>query len=90
MRMSVLVRMESPCAAAISGRQRCMLRCVRVRGADCSGWAARKPMRRTGASIGGRAEAGPSGAGYARGLRRHARRLPVPVLVNRLQKEHPP
>ncbi len=30
--MSTPVRMESPCAAAIGRRQRCMLHCVRVRG----------------------------------------------------------
>ncbi|QPB24584.1 hypothetical protein [Rhizobium sp. 007] len=72
-----------------------MLRCVRVRGADRSGWparsrrtrrAARKPMRRTGASIGARRRAGagrPSGAAHVRGV------CPILVLVNRLQKEHP-
>ncbi|WP_219682277.1 hypothetical protein [Bradyrhizobium canariense] len=78
-----------------------MLHRVRVRGADGSGCPARprraaaKPMRRTGASVGGKSprqssaavrrcpSAGPRRTcGNVRGV------CPILVLVNRLQKEH--
>lgn len=78
-----------------------MLHCVQVGGGDRSGCpaqrtrrAARKPMRRTGPSMG--RVAAPEQGGRpalpvrraATDLRRRARRLPDPGPVNCLQKEH--
>ncbi len=81
--MSAPSAWSRPCAAAIGRRQRCMLHCVRIRGAGPAQHRGASP-RRSRAAVRRSPCAGPQrDCGDVRGV------CPILVLVDRLQKEHP-